>query len=36
MRWRTYDHLADKLDFHNVQFDGNWAVGVQKLIRRWG
>jgi hypothetical protein len=34
MRWRTYERLADKLDFHNARFDGGWLVGVSRLLGR--
>jgi hypothetical protein len=34
MRWRTYERLADKLDFHNARFDGGWLVSVSRLLGR--
>jgi hypothetical protein len=32
MRWRTYERLADKLDYYNARFDGGWLESVSRLI----
>jgi hypothetical protein len=34
MRWRTYDRLADKLEYYNARFDGAWAVGAMRFLAR--
>jgi hypothetical protein len=36
MRWRTYERLADKLDYHNARFDGAWTVGAMRFLARHG
>jgi hypothetical protein len=34
MRWRTYDRLVAKLDFHNSAFDANWMAVASRFLAR--